>query len=101
MFRSDRFKQLRENRRYTHSELAEMLGVGYSQIYRLEAGLSDPQTALLDRISEVFGVSVEYLLGRTEDFVPSSVPLSEKESQVISALRQGDTVKAIKAIVSE
>ena len=101
MLRGDRLKSLREKGGYTHAELAEMLDLGYAQVYRYEAGKTDPSGEILDRIASVFGVSVDYLLGRTDDPTPSVSNLSSKEKEVVSALRRGDYKALMKAVVGD
>jgi transcriptional regulator with XRE-family HTH domain len=96
---SKRFKELRQNHGYTHAELADLLHVGDSQIYRYEAGRAEPQAELLDRMADLFGVSVDYLLGRTNNLTPPNLELDETEARILSALRHGDKMGAIKVIV--
>lgn len=99
MFRSDRFKHLRESRKYTHAELADLLGVGYAQIYRYEAGKSDPQSQMLDKMADLFNVSVDYLLGRSDSPVVDN-DLTKLETEVITAIREGNKIKAIQVLSS-
>jgi len=99
MLQGDRLKALRESKGYTHHDLANLLNVGYAQIYRYEANKSDPSTYVLERAAELFGVSVDYLLGLTDDPIPDQSSLSHKEKQVIAAWRRGERFEAIKMIV--
>ena len=103
MFRGDRLKNLRISRGYTHEELADMLGIAFSQVYRYESGKTDPSTAALDKMASVFYVSVDYLLGRTDNPLPEIDPagLSEREQRVIAALRQGNLREVLLEIVAE
>lgn len=98
--RGDRLKQLRELHRYTHDDLAALLQIGYASIYRYEAGKSTPDGELLDRMANLFGVSVDYLLGRIDDPLPGN-ELTEKERAILAALRRGEPYEAIKVIVSD
>lgn len=97
--RGDRLKTLREQSNYTHSELASVLGLGYAQIYRYEAGKTDPSGEILSRIANVFNVSVDYLLGRTDNPTPDVDFLSDDERKAIVAWRSGHNYEAIKIIV--
>lgn len=102
MLRGDRFKELRERKGYTHEELAELLGIGTTQIWRYENEKTDPSTKILGNIARVLEVSTDYLLGLTDD--PSSAiridNLSQKEKAVLSAMRRGEVVEAIRVLAS-
>jgi transcriptional regulator with XRE-family HTH domain len=104
MLHGDRLKLLRESKGYTHQRLAELLDLSISQIWRYESGKTDPTGDILARIARVFNVSVDYLLGITDEATPPGLietGLSQKERNVITALRQGDNYQAIKMIIDE
>jgi transcriptional regulator with XRE-family HTH domain len=104
MLRGDRLKTLRENKGYTHQELADLLNVGSAQIWRYEVGKTAPSADVLARIAQVFDVSVDYLLNLTDEPLPPAVlegDLSAKERNVVAALRRGENYEAIKLIVGE
>lgn len=50
-------------------ELAEKVGASPSSIARWEQGKTDPTAGFLVAMSNVFGCSVDYLLGITEERV--------------------------------
>jgi transcriptional regulator with XRE-family HTH domain len=60
-------KRLRENRQYTQSKLGEKLGVAESTVSLYEADKREPDVATINRLADLFDVSTDYLLGRTED----------------------------------
>ncbi len=104
MLRGDRLKTLREDRGYTHQKLAELLDLGTSQVWRYEAGKTDPSGDILVRLAKVFDVSVDYLLGLVDDPTPTVLSennLSPKERTVLAALRRGQNYEAIKLIVGD
>jgi transcriptional regulator with XRE-family HTH domain len=104
MLRGDRLKALRENKGYTHQQLAELLDLALPQIWRYEAGKTDPSGDIVARIARVFNVSADYLLGLTDEPTPPGAledGLSPKERTVLSALRRGQNYEAIKMIVSD
>jgi transcriptional regulator with XRE-family HTH domain len=103
MFKGDRLKHLREHRGITHQELAAMLDVGYAQIYRYENNKVDPVGQVLDRMASLFDVSVDYLLGRTDNPTPhiQSDDLTDQEIRAIAAWRQGNIRQAIREIVND
>ncbi len=57
-----RIKELREKRRWTQEELAEISGVSRTNIIRLESELDVVTTTdTLKKIADAFGVSIKYL----------------------------------------
>ena len=103
MLHSKRFRDLRLKNGYTHERVAELLDIGMRMVARYEAGESDPTGDVITRMADVFNVSADYLLGRTDDPKPchQSEGLTQKERDVLAALRRGEPLEAIKAIVSE
>lgn len=63
----DRLKELREDKQITQSELAEILKVSRQTISSYELNLTEPTFETLVKIADIFGVSTDYLLGRTKD----------------------------------
>ncbi len=64
---SSRLKALRKKRNINQAVLAKMLGYGYTAIANYESGRNEPSLGDLCRIADFFDVSVDYLLGRTDD----------------------------------
>ena len=54
---------LRTKNNYTQERLAEMLGVSTAAVSKWECANAYPDITLLPKIAEIFGVSVDYLLG--------------------------------------
>lgn len=54
---------LRREKGYTQETLAEMLGVSTQAVSKWECAASMPDISLLPRLSEIFDVSADYLLG--------------------------------------
>jgi transcriptional regulator with XRE-family HTH domain len=92
----NRIKQLRESHGYTHEQLAEHLEIGYASVYRYESGKKVPPGEVLEKMADLFHVSVDYLLGRTSQI---DATLTDSENKVIHALRQGNRLKAIQMII--
>ena len=63
----ERLKYLREKEKMYQSELAEKLNLAPSTISMYEHGDRDPDTSTLSKIAEIFNVTTDYLLGRTDD----------------------------------
>lgn len=63
-----RIKQLRIARELTQVELAKKLFKSESAVRMWELGKSEPDIETLGKLSEIFGVNIDYLLGNDKDF---------------------------------
>ena len=61
-----RVRLLRTERGETQEELARAVGMSKETVAGWEAGRRDPDTAMVVRLAEYFGVSTDYLLGRSD-----------------------------------
>lgn len=61
----DRLKELREEKELKQAELASLFNISPSTIGMYEQNRRTPDFALLNSIADYFGVSIDYLLGRT------------------------------------
>ncbi len=59
----ERLKELRKLFGYTQKEVANRLGITQPSYIRYENGTSEPTLQCLANISEIYDVSVDYLLG--------------------------------------
>lgn len=65
-------KEARERIGYSQKELAEIIGVAPNTLHGYESGKHDPKSKLLIQIAQICKVSVDFLLGRTNDaFAPT------------------------------
>lgn len=55
--------ELRKNAHMTQSELARKIGKGTSTLQKYELGLLEPNIETLTKLSDIFDVSIDYLLG--------------------------------------
>ncbi len=65
-----RLKELREARGITQLKLALELNMNQNTISRYESGKREAGYAELILIADYFGVSLDYLLERTDELVP-------------------------------
>lgn len=101
---SERLKNLRKTKKIKQSELAEILNVGRSTVSMWETGMNIPSIDVADKIADLFGVSVDYLLGRTnkpsyedkdfniQDFLPEDV------KEKLSALESSPTPEYLERV---
>ena len=62
-----RLQELRKKKGLTQLRLAMELNTSQNTISRYETGAHEPSIAELIKIADYFHVSVDYLLGRTDD----------------------------------
>lgn len=67
-----RIRELRERNGLTQKEVAKLVGVGQTQIANMESGrVMPPSLALATEFARIYGTSVDYLLGLTDDATPA------------------------------
>jgi transcriptional regulator with XRE-family HTH domain len=57
---------LRKELNYTQRQMAEKLGIKQPSYIRYEIGTSEPTQEVLVKIADIFNVSTDFLLGRSE-----------------------------------
>ncbi|HII4461556.1 helix-turn-helix domain-containing protein [Clostridium perfringens] len=62
-----RLRQLRESKELSQKDLADILKVGPSTVSMWEQGKRIPDSDMLIILANYFNVSIDYLLGRTND----------------------------------
>lgn len=73
----NRIKFLRESKGYNMRQMASALNLPYTTYVNYEKGAREPNSEQLILISKYFGVSTDYLMGRTD------VPFTEETSENI------------------
>ncbi len=83
-------KELREKRGLNQNELAKILGLNMSTVSAYERGIRKPSKKILIKLSNLFEISLEYLLRASEelDFVKTKDKEDEELFQILSYLRQ-------------
>jgi len=99
----NRLRKMREEARLTQDELAEMADLGVIQINRYENGKTEPNGEIIVRLAKALNVSSDYLLGLSDDPTPAflSGGLNARERAIVSAVRRGERMKAIRIIADE
>lgn len=88
---SERIKDLRKRRKLSQRELAEKLNVSQQTVGSWETGRSEPNSEMMVRLADYFGVTTDYILGRKIDLGNTPVaahiigdePLTDEEQQEI------------------
>lgn len=68
-----RLKELRQSNNLTQAQLADKLGCNQTAIGKYERGDLQPSIETLFKLADIFGCSIDYLLGREDDFGNVSV----------------------------
>lgn len=63
---AERLVQLREEKNVSQRELARAIHCPQNAIHRMENKLMDPSGTYLWKIADYFGVSIDYLVGRSD-----------------------------------
>ncbi len=61
----ERIRMLREDNNYTQKQIAEYLNVKQNTYSQYECGVLNYPVDILIKLADFYGVSVDYLLGRT------------------------------------
>lgn len=80
-------KDIRTRKNLTQAEVASALGVSSVVYSRYETGSRQPSIETLVQLADIFGVTIDYLLGR-QDIADST--LSEYELRLLIASRNAD-----------
>lgn len=83
-----RLRSLREREGQSQEEFAKRLGLSQQQITRWETGKWTPQADALVTIAQSLGITVDYLLGMTDDPSRPVDTLTAEEREVINLLRR-------------
>ena len=65
---TERLKDLREEKNLTQKKLADMLSLSKNSICEYEKGRSEPSILTLIKLADILDCSIDYLVGRTDDF---------------------------------
>ena len=61
-----RIKEAREAKNYTQKQLSEYIGVTSSAVANYENDNNMPSIEILNKLSEIFNCSIDYLLGKSD-----------------------------------
>ncbi|MEG1891351.1 MAG: helix-turn-helix transcriptional regulator [Clostridia bacterium] len=87
------FKNLRKAKGFSQKELGEIMHISQTSISQWETGRTLPDYKTLIAIADMYGVSTDYLLGRTDNplsIVPRETPYVEVdpfEKQLLEVYR--------------
>lgn len=79
-----REKKKEENSSWTQEYAANKIGVARTTYTAYENGTKSPPIETINQMADLFGVSADYLLGRTDNSSPSHMNKDEEEFQVFA-----------------
>ena len=62
-----RIRDLREDKDLNQTQIAKILGMSQTGYSKYETGENDIPTAILIKLSRFYGVSIDYILGETNN----------------------------------
>ncbi|MDE7164994.1 MAG: helix-turn-helix domain-containing protein [Clostridiales bacterium] len=77
----EKLSALRKSHNYTQEQIASKLNVTRQTVSKWEMGLSEPSLDLLDKLADIYGCSVDELMGRDEtNNAPTEPPAENVQS---------------------
>lgn len=104
---NERLKELRKNSKLTQIEIAKKLNISQPAYGDWERGKFEPSPEKLKKLSEIFNVSTDYLLGKSDFKNPNEVDLSDfeilfrKTSKKLSDSEQKELEEDLKKLLLE
>jgi HTH-type transcriptional regulator, competence development regulator len=91
----ERIRELREKRGWSQREFTKRVGINYSVVNRIELGKRPVEDHELATIADVFGVTTDYLLGRTKDphGYTSEAAKTENEEEINTLAKINEHIK--------
>lgn len=74
----DRIRQLRQEKNWSQTQLAQKMGIHQKQVSAYERGRNTPSTEVLIKLADIFDVSLDYLAFEAED-KPAKVDIKDRE----------------------
>lgn len=85
---AEKIKFLREQKKYTQTELAKKLGITRSSVNAWEMGISVPSTQYIVELANIFSVTTDYLLGVEKTSAIDISGLTEQDIEMIYTLAE-------------
>ena len=97
---SERLKVLRKTKDMTQEQLAEYMGVSPQAVSRWETGATSPDISALPQLADLFGISIDELLGydETERHKEISKVIADAEQQINKNITEKPITELRKAL---
>lgn len=77
-------RELRKEKKMSQSELGKFIGVSQTTVTAWETGRAEPSSTFVSKLADLFNVSTDYLLGRSDSKKETYYELTEKEKNDIA-----------------
>lgn len=94
----NRIRDLRDIRNMSQVRLAIELEVSQETVSAYESGKHFPSYATLVKLSEIFGVSIDYLMGRTDEPAQKEMGLTTDEQMLLDKYRRLNAMGRAKVV---
>ncbi len=74
----NRIRDLREDRDLRQTDVSKATGIDQKTLSNYETGKTSPDSYALIRLADFFGVSIDYLVGRTEIDIKSKEDMTSR-----------------------
>lgn len=91
-------RNLRKQKGLTQTQLADELNVEFSNVSKWELGKNDPSKELIAKMAKLFNVSIEYLLGITDNPTPDTLPTATVKIPLLGNIAAGQPIEAIENV---
>lgn len=92
-----KIKECREKMGYSQTDLANLLGINRANVGMWESFKNKPKIEDVIRLSEIFQVSVDFLLG-LEDFYATNKTLDQTDSEMLEVFQKLDVTGKAKVL---
>ncbi len=101
MIFAEKLMQLRKKAGWSQEELAEQMNVTRQSVSKWEGAQSVPDLEKMVRLSELFGVSTDYLLKDEIEDAGCSIPADEVSALRHVSMEEADAFLSVKAVTSK
>lgn len=92
------YRRLRKSKGLTQMQLAKILHVNQTTVSHWEIDQSIPDPVMLKQLSSFYGVSVDYLLGRTDTPTPDTLPTATVKIPLLGNIAAGQPIEAVENV---
>lgn len=97
---SEKLKELRKEKGLTQIKISQVLGVSATAYAGYEQGYREPPLSIIKDLADFFECSIDYLIGRTDDFGVISISnpvqqLTEEERELLATFRKLDMLNRL------
>lgn len=94
----NRLRALRKLMGLTQKDAADRLELGQTTVANYENGTRVPDLKTISALADLYGVTVDYLLGRSTDNEETTSPSEEIFQSYLASIREGDKAQALAII---